>query len=134
MQRRVLVVEDLERRCSFVQKALVGAPLEAVREEDHERDDEKISPGPGNLANPPYADGEHREPEAVRQAAEQLLQDKPMLTATASALPGKTASARLPEPTLAARVRQAASRAAQTGSRRAVGEYLRLRRQSQVPA
>ena len=66
------------------------------------------------------------------QAIERLVQDKPFLVSPVSGLPGKTASARLPSGGPASRLAQAATRAAQTGTRRAVSDYLRLRRQTQM--
>jgi len=63
---------------------------------------------------------------------DQLLQDKPFLVAAAPALPGKTASARVDRPGLSAQLAQAATRAATSGNRRDVAEYLRLRRRRHI--
>ncbi|MDY7011828.1 MAG: hypothetical protein SVV80_13925 [Planctomycetota bacterium] len=66
----------------------------------------------------------------VQQAVDQLLQDKPILTTTPPALPGKTASSRLDGFGSEARLARSAAQAAQSGNRRDVAEYLRLRRNS----
>lgn len=71
---------------------------------------------------------EEIEPDALRQAVEGLLVDKPFLLSPAP-LPGKTASPR-PVRGPVARLAQAASRAAHSGNRHDVAEYLRLRRQT----
>ncbi|MCK4626072.1 MAG: hypothetical protein KAV00_12220 [Phycisphaerae bacterium] len=65
----------------------------------------------------------------MRQAVDQLLQTKPILTSVPTGLPGKTASARVDGVGAAARLTRSATQAAQTGNRRDVAEYLRLRRQ-----
>ena len=65
----------------------------------------------------------------MRQAVDQLLQTKPILTSVPTSLPGKTASARVDSDGAAARLTRSAAQAAQTGNRRDVAEYLRLRRQ-----
>ena len=76
---------------------------------------------------------EELDPNALGRATEQLLLDKPFLRASADAgLPPKTASARPPRATPAAHLAQAAERAARSGSRRDVAEYLRLRRQASM--
>jgi len=68
--------------------------------------------------------------EQLQRAVEQLLQSKPFLAAAGPSLPGKTASSRLQNSGANVRLAQAAARAASTGSRREVAEYLRLRRQA----
>ena len=65
----------------------------------------------------------------MQQAVDQLLQSKPNLTTVPPALPDKTASPRLDGVGAGARLAQSAAQAAQTGNRRDVAEYLRLRRQ-----
>ncbi len=71
--------------------------------------------------------------EAIADGVERLLIDKPFLAggqkATAS-LPPSTASARAGEPTAAAQLSRAAQRAAGSGGRKEIAEYLRLRRQA----
>lgn len=66
---------------------------------------------------------------ALRRAVDQLLQDKPLLLASAPSLPGRTSSPRLGSISKAARLAVSAERAASTGNRRDVAEYLRRRRQ-----
>lgn len=67
---------------------------------------------------------------AITQSVEQLLLDKPFLRGgPASALPPGTASPKAPQSTPTARLAEAAQRAVQTGSRKEVADYLRLRRQ-----
>jgi len=74
--------------------------------------------------------GEELEAEALARSVEQLLLDKPFLRAPSQApLPPKTASAKSSGLSAAARLAQTAERAARTGDRRDVAEYLRLRRQ-----
>jgi len=68
------------------------------------------------------------DPEQLQQAVHTLLLEKAFLSAPAPSWPDKTASARLPGAGAGARLSRAANRAAQTGSRRHVAEYLRLRR------
>ncbi len=68
--------------------------------------------------------------EQLQLAVDQLLQDKPFLLAAPPALPDKTASRRLENVGASARLTQAATRAAASGNRRDVTEYLRLRRQA----
>ena len=67
----------------------------------------------------------------LEQEIQRLLQDKPILLADPPRLPGKTASARLAA-SGPARLARAATRAAVSGSRRDVAEYLRLRRQQET--
>jgi len=66
--------------------------------------------------------------EQLQQAVDALLLEKTFLLAPAPSWPDKTASARLPGAGAGARLSRAAHRAAQSGSRRDVAEYLRLRR------
>lgn len=62
---------------------------------------------------------------------ERLLLDKPFLRETADAtLPSKTASVRPGRPSTTGQLAQAAQRAAQSGGRKDIAEYLRLRRQA----
>ncbi len=70
--------------------------------------------------------------EAIRRGVEQLLVDKPFLVRPSAALPPATASPRSERTGPFAQLAQAAERAVQTGSRRDVAEYLRLRRQGAV--
>lgn len=73
---------------------------------------------------------EELEPEAISLKVEQLLLDKPFLRSPLSPpLPPTTASPKV-RPNPAAMLAQAAQRAARSGGRRDVAEYLRLRRQS----
>lgn len=67
--------------------------------------------------------------EQMQQAVDQLLQAKPNLTIVPPVLPDKTASPRLGGVGAGARLAKSAAQAAQTGNRRDVAEYLRLRRQ-----
>lgn len=69
------------------------------------------------------------EDEAIRGGVEQLLLDKPFLVRPSAPLPPSTASPRSEKPGSFAQLTKAAERAVQTGSRRDVAEYLRLRRQ-----
>jgi hypothetical protein len=69
------------------------------------------------------------EDEAIRRGVEQLVLDKPFLVRPAAALPRATASVRSERPGSFAQLTRAAERAVQTGNRRDVAEYLRLRRQ-----
>jgi hypothetical protein len=74
--------------------------------------------------------GEEVDGEALARSVEQLLLDKPFLRGPSQApLPSKTASARPAAPSASARLAQTAERAARSGDRRDVAEYLRLRRQ-----
>jgi division protein CdvB (Snf7/Vps24/ESCRT-III family) len=69
--------------------------------------------------------------EALDRHVEQLLTDKPFLTAAnAAALPAQTASARVPQHAASSQLADAARRAATSGDRRDVAEYLRLRRRA----
>lgn len=77
--------------------------------------------------------------ESLAHNVEQLLLDKPFLRGVPNAakrfgmsLPTKTASAKLPRTGPAAQLAQAAEQAAQTGNRRDVAHYLRLRRQASL--
>jgi TolA-binding protein len=73
--------------------------------------------------------------ESLEGSVEQLLLDKPFLRpSTESGLPPKTASARPPRVTTTSQLAQAAQRAAQSGNRKDVAEYLRLRRQAATAA
>ena len=66
-------------------------------------------------------------------SVEELLLDKPFLrAATGGSLPPKTASARSARITPVRQLTNAAERAARSGSRKDVAEYLRLRRQTSV--
>lgn len=68
---------------------------------------------------------------AIADAVEQLLVDKPFLRAGgASPLPGTTASVKPSAPGGVAALADAAERAIESGDRRDVAEYLRLRRQN----
>jgi hypothetical protein len=67
--------------------------------------------------------------EALSRSVEQLLLDKPFLRAPQAPLPGKTASPRGSGEGVSAKLARTAERAARTGDRRDVAEYLRLRRQ-----
>jgi hypothetical protein len=69
------------------------------------------------------------EDEAIHRGVEQLLLDKPFLARPSAALPPATASPRSERPGSFAQLTRAAEQAVQTGSRRDVAEYLRLRRQ-----
>ncbi len=76
-------------------------------------------------------DGE-LEPAQIDQAVDDLLLDKPFLQGApgGGTLPSSTAAARAENPEGASRLADAARRAATTGNRRDVAEYLRLRRSS----
>jgi hypothetical protein len=75
--------------------------------------------------------GDDLDQETLSRSVEQLLLDKPFLRgAPAAPLPPATAAARGQAPSPAARLSQAAERAAQTGDRKDVAAYLRLRRQA----
>lgn len=67
---------------------------------------------------------------ALLRAVEQLLVDKPFLNARSMRLPPASAAARAPAPSPAARLTRAAQRAASSGNRRDIADYLRLRRQN----
>jgi hypothetical protein len=74
--------------------------------------------------------GDKLQEQTLTQAVEQLLLDKPFLSLPpVPPLPPATASARDGRPG-AGQLAQAADRAARSGSRREVAEYLRLRRQA----
>jgi len=69
--------------------------------------------------------------EALAGAVEELLVDKPFLLGRSSAsLPGVSASVRPSDPGGFGALAEAAERAIESGDRRDVAEYLRLRRQS----
>jgi len=70
--------------------------------------------------------------DALSDGIEKLLVDKPFLRSSAAPLPPATASARPGRPTTAGQLASAAERAAQTGDRKDVAEYLRLRRQASM--
>jgi TolA-binding protein len=70
------------------------------------------------------------EPEALSQAVEQLLLDKPFLRVDSAPLPPSSAAPRAPQPAPRARLAQVADRAARSGNPRDVAEYLRLKRQA----
>ena len=72
--------------------------------------------------------GEH-EDEAISTAVDRLLLDKPFLRRPAGGLPPASASARTGETAAAGQLADAAERAAKSGDRKDVAEYLRLRRQ-----
>jgi len=78
--------------------------------------------------------GKQLDAELLARHVEQLLLDKPFLRgadgALSPSLPPKTASAKAPAATPTAQLAQAAERAARTGNRRDIAEYLRLRRQT----
>ncbi len=72
-------------------------------------------------------------PEQLVQAIERLLRDKPFLQGSATpppAMPTLTSSARSDQGGETAHLSNAARRAAQSGNRRDIAEYLRLRRQT----
>ncbi len=72
--------------------------------------------------------GEELDPDTLAQSVERLLVDKPFLAKEEDAsLPPRTASIR--NVTMAANLAKAAEKASQTGNRRHVAEYLRLRRE-----
>jgi len=73
--------------------------------------------------------GEELESTDIEQAVQQLLVDKPFLR-VGSAFPPKSASASRGGASLTARIANAADRAVESGDRRDVAEYLRLRRQA----
>ena len=70
------------------------------------------------------------ESEALEQGIEGLLLDKPFLRCRRADLPPSSASAAPPAPSPNARLADAADRAMNTGNRRDVAEYLRLKRRS----
>jgi len=72
-------------------------------------------------------------PDAIAEGIEQLLVDKPFLRAASTApLPPATASERPDRPTTTGQLASAAAKAAHTGDRKDVAEYLRLRRQAAI--
>ncbi len=74
------------------------------------------------------------EPGVLVQNVEQLLLDKPFLhNAPTGSLPSGTASASPHRPGMVSQITQAANRAVETGDRKDVAEYLRLRRQASPP-
>lgn len=74
--------------------------------------------------------GESPSDQQLDGAIARLLQDKPYLLARAPEGPQKTASARVGEAGAAAGLNRAATKAAGSGSRRDLVDYLRLRRQA----
>jgi len=79
--------------------------------------------------------GEPQETDVLAQNVEQLLLDKPFLrNAPAGSLPSSTATARPSRPGMASQLAQAAFRAIESGDRKDVAEYLRLRRQASPSA
>lgn len=73
---------------------------------------------------------EELEPKQLKEAVDQLLQDKPFLATSRQALPDKTASQRIQNAGANSRLARAAAQAANSGNRRDVAQYLRLRRQA----
>jgi len=67
--------------------------------------------------------------EDLTSALERLLLEKPYLRATAPAMPGPTRTGRDEPCNEPARLAQIADRAAKSGNRKDIAEYLRLRRQ-----
>jgi TolA-binding protein len=78
--------------------------------------------------------GDEMDAEAIARGVEGLLLDKPFLRAATPPLPPATASARPSAPAGAAQLAQAADRAARSGGRRDIANYLRLRRQAATAA
>jgi TolA-binding protein len=74
--------------------------------------------------------GEELDEEAIARSVEGLLLDKPFLRPSSPPLPPATASARMPAAAGVAQLAQAADRAARSGGRKDVANYLRLRRQA----
>ena len=72
---------------------------------------------------------EPQDSHVLRDAVEQLLLDKPYLRGIESHLPSKTASVRTNDVGTIGQLARIAQRAAQSGHRKDVAEYLRLRRQ-----
>jgi len=73
------------------------------------------------------------QPEQLSQSIEQLLIDKPILSRPSGpSLPSATASARPGPSSSLAQLSRAAERAIQTGDRKDVAEYLRLRRNTAI--
>ena len=77
--------------------------------------------------------GEELDEDAIVRGVEGLLLDKPFLRASSPPLPPATASARMVPGAGAAQLAQAADRAAHSGGRKDVANYLRLRRQASPP-
>ncbi len=72
---------------------------------------------------------EELDTEAITRGVEKLLLDKPFLRSSpAATLPPRSASAKSAGAGLSAKLAQTAERAARSGDRRDVAEYLRLRR------
>ena len=74
--------------------------------------------------------GEELDDDAIARGVEGLLLDKPFLRPASPPLPGATASARRAPGAAPAQLAQAADRAARSGGRKDVANYLRLRRQT----
>ncbi|MBS3734485.1 MAG: hypothetical protein KGY99_06110 [Phycisphaerae bacterium] len=77
--------------------------------------------------------GEELERDELARQVEQLVVDKPFLRGGArggAGLPPASASSRASDAPLGARLAQAADRAIRSGDRRAVADYLRLRREA----
>lgn len=71
------------------------------------------------------------ESDQLRQGIEELLSEKPFLLARADGqLPPATSSSRTPAASLTGEIASAAKRAAVSGNRRDVADYLRLRRRA----
>ncbi|MHC4981543.1 MAG: hypothetical protein ACYTF6_00030 [Planctomycetota bacterium] len=69
--------------------------------------------------------------DSLARSVEQLILEKPFLHgSTGASLPPASASAKPPQSSPAAKLTQVAERAAQTGDRKDVAEYLRLRRRA----
>ena len=78
---------------------------------------------------------EELDKETLASGVQELLLDKPFLQPTPEGgLPPKTASARPARTTGAGQLARAAQRAAESGNRKDVAEYLRLRRQTAMAA
>jgi len=75
---------------------------------------------------------ENLDQETIATGVEQLLLDKPFLRRSPGPLPPTTASANLSRTAVAGQLATAAQRAAQTGDRKDVAAYLRLRRQAAI--
>ncbi len=76
---------------------------------------------------------EDQDRETLVNAIEQLLLEKPFLKNAADvSLPPRTASPRPSRATVSGQLAQAAERAARSGDRKDVAEYLRLRRQTSI--
>jgi hypothetical protein len=68
--------------------------------------------------------------EQIARAVETLLLDKPFLHAAPTAMPPVTSSPREPADSAAAQLARTARRAAASGNRKDIAEYLRLRRRA----